>query len=217
MGHKHVKFRGSKLTEVLRQSFTGNCRTCMVATVSPSSKDVEHSMNTLRYAHRVKALPPVKVSQEQRRLTPPSKPLPRVAAAAVAPAGAPDGPRRPRRVAVLGRLRAARHGACQHCGSSQHHTLLCRKPQRLRAGTPASVSSGAEADAGLRGVGAGVGEAAAAAPPRLRPPPMRRARAVAAAAAAGGGGGGAGGRPARKRRRKDSGLSLSGFSLDAWL
>ena len=33
MGHKHIKFRGSKLTEVLRASFTGDCRTCMIVTV----------------------------------------------------------------------------------------------------------------------------------------------------------------------------------------
>eukprot|EP01060_Flectonema_neradi_P029222 TRINITY_DN3985_c0_g1_i3.p1 TRINITY_DN3985_c0_g1~~TRINITY_DN3985_c0_g1_i3.p1 ORF type:complete len:337 (+),score=58.51 TRINITY_DN3985_c0_g1_i3:95-1105(+) len=33
LGHKHIKFRGSKLTEVLRASFTGDCRTCMIVTV----------------------------------------------------------------------------------------------------------------------------------------------------------------------------------------
>ena len=49
LGHQHIKFRGSKLTEVLRDSFTGNCRTVMIATLSPSSLNVEHTLNTLRY------------------------------------------------------------------------------------------------------------------------------------------------------------------------
>jgi kinesin family member 2/24 len=55
-GHRHVPFRGSKLTEVLRDSFVGNCRTVMIANVSPSSGSCEHTLNTLRYADRVKEL-----------------------------------------------------------------------------------------------------------------------------------------------------------------
>ena len=53
---KHIPFRGSKLTEVLRDSFVGNSRTVMIATVSPSTTNAEHSLNTLRYAFRVKGL-----------------------------------------------------------------------------------------------------------------------------------------------------------------
>jgi kinesin family member 2/24 len=49
---KHIPFRGSKLTEVLRDSFIGNSRTVMIANISPSSKSCEHSLNTLRYADR---------------------------------------------------------------------------------------------------------------------------------------------------------------------
>lgn len=49
-----IPFRQSKLTMVLRDSFLGNSRTCMIATVSPSSLNVEHSLNTLRYADRMK-------------------------------------------------------------------------------------------------------------------------------------------------------------------
>jgi len=55
-GHKHVPFRGSKLTEVLRDSFIGNCRTVMIANISPSAASCEHTLNTLRYADRVKEL-----------------------------------------------------------------------------------------------------------------------------------------------------------------
>eukprot|EP00929_Paragymnodinium_shiwhaense_P085989 TRINITY_DN4646_c0_g1_i1.p1 TRINITY_DN4646_c0_g1~~TRINITY_DN4646_c0_g1_i1.p1 ORF type:complete len:762 (+),score=155.67 TRINITY_DN4646_c0_g1_i1:195-2480(+) len=53
----HTPFRGSKLTQVLKDSFVGsNCRTVMIANVSPCSSTVEHSLNTLRYAYRVKEL-----------------------------------------------------------------------------------------------------------------------------------------------------------------
>ena len=53
MGNKHVPFRGSKLTEVLRDSFVGDCHTVMIGAVSPGSDSTEQSLNTLRYATRV--------------------------------------------------------------------------------------------------------------------------------------------------------------------
>ncbi|XP_038899677.1 kinesin-like protein KIN-13B [Benincasa hispida] len=52
----HIPFRGSKLTEVLRDSFVGNSRTVMISCISPSSGSSEHTLNTLRYADRVKSL-----------------------------------------------------------------------------------------------------------------------------------------------------------------
>ncbi|KAK9883387.1 hypothetical protein WA026_001562 [Henosepilachna vigintioctopunctata] len=53
----HCPFRGSKLTQVLRDSFIGEkSRTCMIALISPGVASVEHSLNTLRYADRVKEL-----------------------------------------------------------------------------------------------------------------------------------------------------------------
>lgn len=53
----HVPFRGSTLTKVLRDSFIGdNSRVCMIAMISPGNSDVEHTLNTLRYADRVKEL-----------------------------------------------------------------------------------------------------------------------------------------------------------------
>ena len=53
---KHTPFRGSKLTLVLRDSFIGNCKTLMIANISPALSCSEHTLNTLRYADRVKEL-----------------------------------------------------------------------------------------------------------------------------------------------------------------
>ncbi|CAF3538826.1 unnamed protein product [Rotaria sordida] len=54
---EHIPFRGSTLTKVLRDSFIGEkSKVCMIAMISPGSSDVEHTLNTLRYADRVKEL-----------------------------------------------------------------------------------------------------------------------------------------------------------------
>lgn len=54
-GNRHVPYRASKLTLVLKDSFTSrNARVCMIATVSPCASNADHTGNTLRYADRVK-------------------------------------------------------------------------------------------------------------------------------------------------------------------
>ncbi|KAL7055445.1 hypothetical protein AAHC03_022562 [Spirometra sp. Aus1] len=53
----YLPFRNSKLTQVLRESFVGpRSQTCMIAMVAPSLSCFEHTLNTLRYARRVKQL-----------------------------------------------------------------------------------------------------------------------------------------------------------------
>ncbi|KAL3840894.1 hypothetical protein ACJIZ3_025485 [Penstemon smallii] len=60
----HIPFRGSKLTEVLRDSFVGNSRTVMISCISPNSGSCEHTLNTLRYADRVKSLSKGNISKK---------------------------------------------------------------------------------------------------------------------------------------------------------
>nr|XP_039260946.1 kinesin-like protein KIF2A [Styela clava] len=63
---EHLPFRASTLTQVLRDSFIGErSRTCMIATVSPGINCCEHSLNSLRYADRVKELPANNVNDGQ--------------------------------------------------------------------------------------------------------------------------------------------------------
>ncbi|XP_068594186.1 kinesin-like protein KIF2C isoform X2 [Cebidichthys violaceus] len=57
MNSDHIPFRLCTLTKVLRDSFIGEkSRTCMIAMVSPCMASCEYTMNTLRYADRVKEL-----------------------------------------------------------------------------------------------------------------------------------------------------------------
>jgi len=52
---KHVPYRASKLTLILKDCFTSSlARTTMIATVSPGASSADHTINTLRYADRIK-------------------------------------------------------------------------------------------------------------------------------------------------------------------
>lgn len=53
----HVPFRASKLTLILRDSFISKAQVSkivMIACISPGSSSADHSLNTLRYAERLK-------------------------------------------------------------------------------------------------------------------------------------------------------------------
>jgi kinesin family protein 2/24 len=54
-GSGHVPYRQSKLTLILKDCFVSkSARTAMVATLSPGSSSTDHTVNTLRYADRIK-------------------------------------------------------------------------------------------------------------------------------------------------------------------
>ncbi|XP_057812879.2 kinesin-like protein KIN-13A [Cryptomeria japonica] len=74
----HIPFRGSKLTEVLRDSFVGDSRTVMISCISPNAGSCEHTLNTLRYADRVKGLSKSNNKKDQTvsNLAPPQKDSP---------------------------------------------------------------------------------------------------------------------------------------------
>ncbi|XP_054657537.1 kinesin-like protein KIF18B [Grus americana] len=52
----HIPYRDSKLTRLLKDSIGGNCRTIMIAAVSPSTLSYEDTYNTLKYANRAKEI-----------------------------------------------------------------------------------------------------------------------------------------------------------------
>ncbi|KPI87859.1 putative MCAK-like kinesin [Leptomonas seymouri] len=174
---KHVPFRGSKLTEVLRDSFIGNCRTVMIGAVSPANKNAEHTLNTLRYADRVKELK--KVSGERRTACSTSEHVEEVVATpAVAPITAASENPRPRRTTTrlstaLSSTAPARRSTLL-LSSRSVNTLTarvnsgCPTPKSSRETTPDTVCSKRPRDVATSNDGddeAGMGGA----------PPSRRA------------------------------------------
>ena len=49
----HVPYRNSMLTSVLRDSLGGNCKTVMVATMSPDEAQSDETISTCRFSQRV--------------------------------------------------------------------------------------------------------------------------------------------------------------------
>lgn len=49
---RFVNYRDSKLTRLLRESLSGNCRTVMIAHVSSAASHKDETRNTLIYAAR---------------------------------------------------------------------------------------------------------------------------------------------------------------------
>ncbi|KAJ9562357.1 hypothetical protein OSB04_007517 [Centaurea solstitialis] len=50
----HIPYRDSKLTRLLQASLGGNCKTVMIACVSPADFNAEETLNTLKYANRAR-------------------------------------------------------------------------------------------------------------------------------------------------------------------
>ena len=55
-GRRHVPYRNSRLTQLLKDSLGGGCRTAMIANVSPSVASFGESQNTLHWADRAKEI-----------------------------------------------------------------------------------------------------------------------------------------------------------------
>ena len=52
-GRAHIPYRNSMMTSVLRDSLGGNCKTVMVATISPDERNTDESISTCNFAQRV--------------------------------------------------------------------------------------------------------------------------------------------------------------------
>ncbi|ANB13419.1 Kip1p [Sugiyamaella lignohabitans] len=50
----HIPYRESKLTRLLQDSLGGRTKTCIIATISPASVNIEETLSTLEYASRAK-------------------------------------------------------------------------------------------------------------------------------------------------------------------
>ena len=53
-GRTHIPYRDSKLTRILEDSLGGNCKTTMMAMISPSYDAFNESLSTLKFATRAK-------------------------------------------------------------------------------------------------------------------------------------------------------------------
>jgi hypothetical protein len=67
---KHVPFRDSTLTRLLKGSLDGNSKTVMLATISPATTDVDETLGTLRYASLCKKIVTRAVAIETRAENP---------------------------------------------------------------------------------------------------------------------------------------------------
>lgn len=55
-GYEHIPYRDSKLTRLLQESLGGNYKTTVLITLSPCGKAVDETINTLKFAQRVKRI-----------------------------------------------------------------------------------------------------------------------------------------------------------------
>ncbi|XP_058604675.1 uncharacterized protein si:ch211-63b16.4 isoform X1 [Onychostoma macrolepis] len=72
-GSQHVPYRESKLTRALRDCLGGNCRTCLVVTVSSQSSLISETLSSLQFASRAMAVPSRPIYTSQLHYTPEQK------------------------------------------------------------------------------------------------------------------------------------------------
>lgn len=53
-GRTHIPYRNSKLTRILQDSLGGNCKTTMMATISPAKDAISETLSTIKFANRAK-------------------------------------------------------------------------------------------------------------------------------------------------------------------
>ncbi|KAG5191841.1 kinesin-like protein [Tribonema minus] len=53
-GRQHIPYRDSKLTRILEDSLGGNCKTTMMAMISPALESAVETLSTLKFANRAK-------------------------------------------------------------------------------------------------------------------------------------------------------------------
>lgn len=51
---QHIPYRDSKLTRILEDSLGGNCKTTMMAMISPALESIQETISTLKFANRAK-------------------------------------------------------------------------------------------------------------------------------------------------------------------
>ncbi|GAA0141699.1 microtubule binding motor protein [Lithospermum erythrorhizon] len=68
-GKKHIPYRNSKLTQLLKDSLGGACNTVMIANVSPSNLSFGETQNTLHWADRAKEIR-TKVCEKNEEILP---------------------------------------------------------------------------------------------------------------------------------------------------
>eukprot|EP00762_Andalucia_godoyi_P006957 ANDGO_08305.mRNA.1 Kinesin heavy chain len=66
MSRGHIPYRDSKLTRLLKNSFSGNCKVLLIANLSPSELSVHESLSTMRFADRVKEMKAEQVNPADR-------------------------------------------------------------------------------------------------------------------------------------------------------
>jgi len=55
-GRTHIPYRDSKLTRILEDRLGGNCKTTMMAMISPANESFPESLSTLKFATRAKKI-----------------------------------------------------------------------------------------------------------------------------------------------------------------
>ncbi|KAI3684964.1 hypothetical protein L6452_34194 [Arctium lappa] len=67
-GKKHVPYRNSKLTQLLKDSLGGACNTVMIANISPSNLSFSETQNTLHWADRAKEIRTKEANEETTQI-----------------------------------------------------------------------------------------------------------------------------------------------------